>query len=113
MGTISNILISFPSGGELIIVVLVILLLFGSDKIPEFARMFGKGMREFRKATEDIKRELNTETKEIRDEIQKEKTNLTDRIREFREELNNKADSPIKKNTETEPVDDDETDAYK
>ncbi|MFB6317326.1 twin-arginine translocase TatA/TatE family subunit [Saccharicrinis sp. FJH54] len=88
MGSISYILLSFPSGGELIIVILAILILFGADKIPEFARMFGKGMREFRKATEDIKREFNEETRELRDDIETEKQSLTDKIREFRDELN-------------------------
>lgn len=87
MGSFSNILISFPSGGELILVVLVILLLFGADKIPEVARMFGKGMREFRKATDDIKREFNEETKEIKEEIETEKENLTEKIQDFKNEL--------------------------
>jgi TatA/E family protein of Tat protein translocase len=36
------------SMGEIIIVFLVILLLFGANKIPEFARMFGKGMNQTR-----------------------------------------------------------------
>ena len=97
MNQFSYILISFPSGGELILVVLAILLLFGSDKIPEFARMFGKGMREFRKATEDIKRELNVETKEIREEIIKEKKSLTEKINSFRDELQREENSKPEK----------------
>lgn len=106
MGFCSYILLSFPSGGELLLVVLVILLLFGADKIPEFARMFGKGMREVKKATEDIKREFNDETRELRDEIEKEKADLTDKIHKFKEELKedhpgNKAES--KPNTQSKP----------
>ncbi len=38
---------------ETLILVLVIVLLFGSSKIPELAKSFGKGIREFRKATKD------------------------------------------------------------
>lgn len=44
--------------GELFIVILVVLLLFGSKRIPELARGLGKGIREFRKAAEDIKNEI-------------------------------------------------------
>jgi sec-independent protein translocase protein TatA len=72
-----NFIILFISGPEIIVILLVVLLLFGSKKIPEFARGIGKGMREFRKATEDIKRELNEETNEIRDGIKDIKDNLT------------------------------------
>ena len=39
-----------PSGPELLVVVLVILLLFGAKKIPELARGIGQGIREFRHA---------------------------------------------------------------
>jgi sec-independent protein translocase protein TatA len=45
-------------GGEMIFIVFIILMLFGSDKIPEMARMFGKGMRQLRDATNDIKSEI-------------------------------------------------------
>lgn len=37
---------------ELIVILCVILLLFGGKKLPEFARNLGKGIREFRKATQ-------------------------------------------------------------
>ena len=43
------------SGGEIIIIFLVILVLFGADKIPDLARSFGRGMNEFKKATDEIK----------------------------------------------------------
>jgi sec-independent protein translocase protein TatA len=49
----------FLSGGELMLVFVVFLLLFGSSKIPELAKGLGKGLREFKKATDDIKREIN------------------------------------------------------
>ena len=50
--------ILFISGQEIFIVMIVVLLLFGANKIPEIAKGLGKGMREFRKATDDIKREI-------------------------------------------------------
>ena len=66
----------FIGGQELLIVLLVVLLLFGSKQIPEFARMMGKGMREFKKATEDIKKEINNETSGISDDIDDMKNSL-------------------------------------
>lgn len=49
---------SMPGGFEWIIIVLVILLFFGAKRIPELARGLGKGISEFRKASEDIKKEI-------------------------------------------------------
>jgi sec-independent protein translocase protein TatA len=54
-----NLVLLFISGAEIFIIVLAIVVLFGAKKIPEFARGFGKGMKEFRKATAEIKREIN------------------------------------------------------
>ena len=47
---------------EIITILLVILLLFGAKRIPEIARGLGKGIREFKDATNDIKNELTVET---------------------------------------------------
>ena len=66
----------FISGQEMIIVFLAVLLLFGSKKIPEFAKGLGKGIREFKKATEDIKREINENSKDISNDINDLKNNL-------------------------------------
>lgn len=52
-------LILFISGGEIIIVFLFILLFFGANKIPDIAKTLGKGLREFKKAADDIKKEIN------------------------------------------------------
>lgn len=49
----------FISGSEIFIVFLVVVLLFGANKIPELARGLGKGMKEFKKATEEIKKEIS------------------------------------------------------
>ena len=45
-------------GGELLLIFLVILLVFGAKRIPEIARGLGRGLREFKEATRDIQREL-------------------------------------------------------
>jgi len=45
-------------GGELIFILFIALMLFGSDKIPEVARTLGKGMAQLKNATNDIKSEI-------------------------------------------------------
>lgn len=45
--------------GEIVLVMFVLLLLFGAKKIPELARGLGKGIREFKDATNEIKDEVN------------------------------------------------------
>ncbi|MFZ8977803.1 MAG: twin-arginine translocase TatA/TatE family subunit [Pseudohongiellaceae bacterium] len=81
---------SFISGSEIIIIFIVVLLLFGADKIPEIARTLGKGMREFRKVTNDLKREFNDSTTGIREEVEdlkkdmdKTKDDLSGEIRKY------------------------------
>jgi sec-independent protein translocase protein TatA len=45
-------------GGELIFILFVVLMLFGSDKVPEIARTMGKAMAQLKNATNDIKNEI-------------------------------------------------------
>ena len=45
-------------GGELIFIIFIILMLFGSDKVPEMARTLGKAMAQLKNATNDIKSEI-------------------------------------------------------
>lgn len=52
---------------EIILIAVVILILFGAKKIPEFMQGLGKGVREFRKASKDIQEEIEKETKQIDD----------------------------------------------
>ena len=67
----------FLSGAEMFIIVLAILLLFGAKKIPELAKGLGKGMKEFKKATETIKKELDeTQVKEITKDVKDIKDKL-------------------------------------
>ena len=55
---LSILLFGMPGGWELMIILLVVLLLFGAKKIPELARGLGRGIREFKDATKEVKNEL-------------------------------------------------------
>jgi sec-independent protein translocase protein TatA len=77
-------------GGELVFILFIVLMLFGSDKVPEIARTMGKAMAQLKNATNDIKSEiqkgaeangldaksLNDITGNINAEINNAKTNL-------------------------------------
>ncbi len=46
---------------ELIVIFIVVLMLFGSERLPELAKGLGKGIREFKRATNELKNELDVE----------------------------------------------------
>jgi sec-independent protein translocase protein TatA len=50
---------------ELVLILLVVLLLFGAKKIPDLARGMGRGIREFKDASREIKREIETESTDV------------------------------------------------
>ncbi|GAB1308327.1 twin-arginine translocase TatA/TatE family subunit [Urechidicola sp. KH5] len=54
----------FISGPEIFVILILVVMLFGADKIPEIARGLGKTMRQVKDATNDIKREINESAKD-------------------------------------------------
>lgn len=52
-------------GWEIMLIVLVILIFFGAKRIPELARGLGKGIREFKDATNEIKDEIEDDGKKL------------------------------------------------
>jgi TatA/E family protein of Tat protein translocase len=52
--------IGLPHGMDWVWVFLVLVLIFGADKIPKLARGLGKSLGEFKKAKEDFEKELHT-----------------------------------------------------
>jgi len=49
--------------GEIFLIIALVVLMFGAKKIPELARGIGKGIREFKDATKDIKDTIEEESK--------------------------------------------------
>ncbi len=66
----------FIGGPEIVIIMFVVVMLFGSKKIPEIARGLGKGIRELKDASNDIKREIRQSASSIKEEIQKTEKDL-------------------------------------
>lgn len=61
---LQTILLGMLGPGQIAIIVLVILLLFGGRKIPELMRGLGQGMKEFKKATADENKDEKSENKD-------------------------------------------------
>ncbi|RMB56623.1 twin-arginine translocase TatA/TatE family subunit [Dokdonia sinensis] len=78
----------FISGTEIAFIIFIVIIVFGADKVPEIARGLGKGMRQLKDATNDIKSEITKSaekngididvTKDIRKEIDKAKEDIND-----------------------------------
>ncbi|MBT8186503.1 MAG: twin-arginine translocase TatA/TatE family subunit [Croceitalea sp.] len=78
----------FISGAEIFFIMFIVVMVFGADKIPDIAKGLGKGMRQLRDATDDIKREIQKSadkqgidtdfTKDIKKEIDEVKKNVED-----------------------------------
>ena len=57
-------MILFIGGSEMFFIAVLVVMIFGADKIPEIARGLGKGLRQIKHATNDIKREITESAKE-------------------------------------------------
>ena len=84
-----NTTLLFISGPEIMVIMLIVVMVFGADKIPEIARGLGKGIRQVKDATNDIKKEINDSAKpqdidsNIGQDIKKEISNVKDSIEEL------------------------------
>ena len=56
---------------EIVIICIVVLVLFGGKKLPELAKGLGKGLREFKNASRDIKQEVNNAVDDIDESVKK------------------------------------------
>ncbi len=67
-------------GGEVILILFVILLMFGGKGIPSIAKTLGKGIREFKNATNDIQRDIHKSTGGLTDQV-------NEQIQEIKKEI--------------------------
>ena len=62
--------------GEIILILVIFLLLFGAKRLPEFARSLGKSLKEFKKATSDITSEIDEAVNSKQIDEKKSKTEV-------------------------------------
>ena len=84
----------FISGAEIAFIGFILVMVFGADKIPEIARGLGKGIRQVKDATNDIKREITNSSQDIqKNPVTKE---LTDAAKEVTKDIDDLT-GPIKR----------------
>lgn len=91
------------SGGEFLVILLAIFLVFGPKKMPEMARKIGRAMNELKKASSDITREFSKETESITREI----SNTREMLRREGEALRDgllETEKTIEKNLDISPA---------
>lgn len=92
---IVNAFFLFISGAEIGFILFIVLMVFGADKVPEIARGLGKGIKQIKNATNDIKSEISKGARErgidvdITQDVQKE-------IEKAKEDIN-EITGPIKR----------------
>lgn len=59
-----------PGGPELLIILLVLVLLFGANRIPKLARAIGTSIGEFQRGREELEEELTDEADAVQDELE-------------------------------------------
>lgn len=85
--------------GELVVIVLFVLLFFGSKSIPDLARTLGKGMREIKNASDAVKREIADSVKTTDDHLKQRRQSIEEEYRRTldqieQEEKSTPPDSP-------------------
>lgn len=92
------------SGGELLVIMLVVFLVFGPEKMPDIARKVGRVMNQMKKASSDLTREFKKETSAFQQEIDKTSDIVSKRIENVSREINStKTQIANDLNTENQP----------
>jgi sec-independent protein translocase protein TatA len=83
----------FISGAEIFIVIAAYVMIFGAKNVPEVARQLGKGFRQLKDATNDVKREiLSTADKQgidtsVLDDVRKKVTEIEEEVVSFKDDI--------------------------
>ena len=99
--------------GEMALIAIAIVVLFGPDKLPQIARDLGSGVRKMRGAVEDIKTEILKESDNPISEIKKEIEKVKDAAKDFdptkniQNDILKEPEPADKEETKIKPADDD------
>ncbi len=90
---------------ELLIILAIALIIFGPNKLPELAKAFGRAMREFKKATEEVKESFEAETRDL-EELKGTLTDeniLTDLTKEINDSMEPTTETSVSSDATTAP----------
>ena len=93
------------SGGEILLILLVVFLVFGPEKMPEMARKAGRLMNQMKNATNDLTNEFKKETSVLHNEINEVHSKIKDQVESVNREFNStKAQAEINLNEAEKPA---------
>jgi TatA/E family protein of Tat protein translocase len=72
---------------ELVVIFVIALLVFGPKKLPDLGKSMGKGLREFKKATEDLKSSFDDHIKDASSSIEEAKKDIKETERDMKAEF--------------------------
>ena len=90
----------FITGSEIFVILVIVVMLFGADKLPELARGLGKGMQQLKSATNEVKKEITESAKKqgidtkLADDLKKDVKNIKNKVKDNIDDLT----GPIKRN---------------
>lgn len=89
-------------GGEIIFIIFIALMLFGSKNIPDIARALGKAMAQLKNATNEIKNEIHkgAELNELKSAVNDVKSSFTQEVDGVKDNLEGNMLPEIKKSVE-------------
>jgi sec-independent protein translocase protein TatA len=83
-------------GGEVFVIVLVIVMFFGSDKLPEIAKGIGKGIRQINDAKDQIQNEIQKTTEGFKTELEKHTSEIHSEIDQAGQSMKRQIDNASK-----------------
>ncbi len=92
-------------GGELLLILLAVIVLFGPKKIPEIMQMFGKGLSQFRKAQTEIKSHLDEIKSDVAAQVKSIEKSVEDKPKHTASPI--RQTLPVEEATESKPIDKD------
>jgi sec-independent protein translocase protein TatA len=84
-------------GGEVFLIVIVILMLFGSDKLPGIAKGVGKGLRELNDAKNELQNHIEQSTNGLAEEIKQHTSEIQSEIDKAKQGLNKQVEEIVQK----------------
>lgn len=90
------------SGGELLVILVVVFLVFGPEKMPEMARKAGRLMNQMKKASTDLTNEFKKETSVLKNQIDAAHSSVNQELDSVRREVNNTR-AQVLSSMQTEP----------
>lgn len=82
---------------EIIVIFVIALLVFGPRKLPELGKSLGKGLREFRKATSDLKSSWEEQVRDIDKDVKETRRDFSKIGQDVRNDVRNTIHQPDKK----------------